>query len=269
MIQSEVQKITPQMANMYLDRGGKNRETSPRRVEKYAAAMSRGEWKLNGEPIIINGWGGILDGKHRLSAVVLSGESIEMLVVSGIATSCFNTIDQGAGRSLADIFHIRGIENDTIVASAIRIMWTFDQGTPFSMGGRRYPSMDQMETLLAENPDIHASAAFVAARVTRKGLIPQSTAALMHFYFSRLSPTDASMFCDQLLTGADLDAGSHLHMLRERLSTKSSVLKHLGAKSIAALTIKTWNAIRLDKPATGEYPMWRTGKRGEEFPVPV
>ena len=73
--------VTPKMAEALLSRNGGNRPviwTGPvRSVSAYAAAMSRGEWVLNGEPIIISSTGELNDGQHRLHAEMTGSDQLK------------------------------------------------------------------------------------------------------------------------------------------------------------------------------------------------
>lgn len=277
MIQSEVQKITPQMAEIYLKKNDKNRKIAPSRVEKYAAMMSRGEWLLNGEPIILNGNGQVLDGQHRLMAVALSGIPIEMLVVSGVGSEAFGTIDQGAGRTFGDIMHIRGVNHAKTVAAATRTMLSIESGVPYTQwnyDGKRAPTMRELEGVLAQHPGLCESVDFLIGLEATRGVIQPGVGACLHYTLAKLDGPMANMFFTQLLTGAEIEAGSHMHILRERLLSRDPQHKHLTSSMRAALAIKTWNRIRAGLPVLtqtrGSSLSFKSkGKHREEFPVPV
>lgn len=48
------------------------------------AEMQDGKWKLNGKTICFDRTGRLLNGQHRLSAVVRSGVSLTTVVVRGL-----------------------------------------------------------------------------------------------------------------------------------------------------------------------------------------
>lgn len=64
--------------------------------------MKNGLWKTNGEPICFNKNGDLLDGQHRLHAIVHSGVSLSLVVVSDVDNG-INTYDIGIKRSTVDI----------------------------------------------------------------------------------------------------------------------------------------------------------------------
>ena len=79
-----VETITPELAEQYLGNNHKHREIRDSKVEKLAAAMTDDNWQLNGKTIVFDKDGVLLNGQHRLTAVILSGKSLTTLVVKGI-----------------------------------------------------------------------------------------------------------------------------------------------------------------------------------------
>ena len=55
--------------------------------------MQNGEWKLNGKSICFDWNGRLLNGQHRLSAVVRSGVPLTTLVVRGLDPALVPTQD--------------------------------------------------------------------------------------------------------------------------------------------------------------------------------
>ena len=106
-----VMDISPEVAESMLSENSRNRKIDKYRVALYATQMQEGKWRLNGEPIILSESGSLLNGQHRLSAVIASGVTIKSLVVNGIPDSDFDTIDQGKPRTNGDIFSIAGMTN--------------------------------------------------------------------------------------------------------------------------------------------------------------
>ncbi len=62
------------------------RNRNPRLVAHFAAAMRAGDWILNGDPVLLTQRGHVMDGQHRLAAVVEFDQPVRMLVVFGATT---------------------------------------------------------------------------------------------------------------------------------------------------------------------------------------
>lgn len=111
--------ITPEKAAQLLQKNKRNRPLSKRTVESYAEQMKKGIWKFNGEPIIISDGGVLLDGQHRLAAIVKSQTTQKMLIVTGPEADVFDTIDVGYNRTAGHILGIADIKNSNHVAAII------------------------------------------------------------------------------------------------------------------------------------------------------
>lgn len=79
-----VETINPSEAQAYLDNNAKHRPIKDKKVAEYMAEMQDGHWKLNGKTICFDSTGRLLNGQHRLSAVVRSGVPLTTVVVRGL-----------------------------------------------------------------------------------------------------------------------------------------------------------------------------------------
>ncbi len=119
-------RVTPKMATEWLEANTHNRPVSDKKVRDYATAMREGKWMLNGETIIFDKNGVLADGQHRLWACITSEVAFETVVVGGVLSDAFASIDTGMKRSGKDVLHIDGMKkNPKAHATAIR-------GTPSS-----------------------------------------------------------------------------------------------------------------------------------------
>lgn len=100
--------ITPEMAEEMLKKNIGNRKINQANVNRIAADMATGNYKLNGETIKISPNGEILDGQHRLLAAVKSGMTFKTYVVYNVERESIGTIDMGKGRSVADSLNVMG-----------------------------------------------------------------------------------------------------------------------------------------------------------------
>jgi hypothetical protein len=95
--------ITPELAAAWLEnRNTHNRPLRDYRIAELARDMSAGRWHDTGEPIKFDYNDALLDGQHRLGAIVASGVTIEMLVIWGLQPETQDYMDIGLKRSVAD-----------------------------------------------------------------------------------------------------------------------------------------------------------------------
>lgn len=121
--------VTPELAERWLNANTHNRPLRNHLTDKYADSMKRGEWKLTAEPIAFchpytDSEGRamketLINGQHRLWAVVTSGMSVEMTVWWGCDPGEFDVIDQNAVRTFGDILATTrsDLADPTLVAS--------------------------------------------------------------------------------------------------------------------------------------------------------
>lgn len=104
-----IETITPEKAKQYLDHNCVNRRISSDRVKSYAIDMKNKQWEFNGEAIQFNQKGELINGQHRLTAIVKSGVSVKMMVMRNLPNE-ITLFDRGRTRSVADGMIIDGID---------------------------------------------------------------------------------------------------------------------------------------------------------------
>ena len=72
MRQPELKNISPEEAARFLEKNTNNRALTEQQVRYYAQQMKAGEWTYDGQPIRFAEDGQLLDGQHRLTALVES-----------------------------------------------------------------------------------------------------------------------------------------------------------------------------------------------------
>lgn len=102
-MKAEIVNVTPQLAAEFLEKNANNRSLSNAVVEHYAMQMRSGKWIANGETIKFGSNGELVDGQHRLQAIIQSGVTVTMVVVTGVPEGSKETIDVGKVR-----FHAYG-----------------------------------------------------------------------------------------------------------------------------------------------------------------
>lgn len=97
-----VENITPKQAERYLelniDGERVNRKLKPFHVIKLANEMQKGHWDTDVNPIIFDEKGRLIDGQHRLHAIIYNNEPQPMLVRRGVNSEAFKVLDQNYTR---------------------------------------------------------------------------------------------------------------------------------------------------------------------------
>lgn len=102
----EEKVITPDDAIKWLEERAENRPVSDRVVKDYARQMKEGWWQDTPQGIAFGQDGKLIDGQHRLWAIVESKVSIKMNIIWDVPPQSFHIIDRGLPRSVAFITRV-------------------------------------------------------------------------------------------------------------------------------------------------------------------
>lgn len=113
-------EVTPEIARKLLESNYEGqRKVRKSTVEKYASDMMCGRWNTDaGGVIIISSDGRLIDGQHRLEAVIKSGATIWFYVMEDADPSAFPLIDSGVKRSVGDVIGGRNAKVKAAITSA-------------------------------------------------------------------------------------------------------------------------------------------------------
>lgn len=130
MVRYVTMDISPELAARILESNyDGNRNVNARFVNTLAKDMESGRFvSQNGQTITITDGGTLLDGQHRLSAIVQSGVTLPFLVCiipDDKAESAFRTMDSGVARKAAQFVNVP--QANKVVALA-RVAYTIENG---------------------------------------------------------------------------------------------------------------------------------------------
>ena len=106
--------VSPNVAQAWLaTRNELNRTISEGPVQKYAADMSDGRWTLTHQCIAFDSLGNLIDGQHRLSAVIQSGCTIKFAVAKytnqDVAERAKMTCDTGKTKTVGCVLEMSAV----------------------------------------------------------------------------------------------------------------------------------------------------------------
>lgn len=117
--------VTPELAKEWLKHNNFNRPLKPRLVDKYVRQILAGHWRRNHQGIAFDANGILIDGQHRLYAIIKTGQSVTMLVFLNETQLAHESIDNGKTRSLLDVIRLE-LHDNTLKSkhiSALKAMW--------------------------------------------------------------------------------------------------------------------------------------------------
>lgn len=256
-VRVSIERIGPPEARDYLELNTKNRRLIHRHFERLSDIMAAGDWWMNGEAIIFGADGTLLNGQHRLHAIIRSGAIIDVLVVRGIDEDAFRTLDGGRTRTTGEVLAMDGEKNANDVASAVQALISF-----FDAGGSVLGSTSKFRKatppLTARVLDAYPQIRDSVVAMKRNSLYRNQHSFMLHFLFSIIDAAVADDFACVLADG-HADVGRPFMVFREhliRVPSRSDLRRAYAAKAI-----KAFNA-----EVEGHRPKLFKFSPGEEFP---
>jgi hypothetical protein len=133
-ITGRVERVTPAMAKRLLENRLQNRVISRSIVNRYRYYIQNGFWKVNGEPIIVSDDDHLMDGQHRLQAIIDSNIAVDAFVIRGIERTAMPSLNTGRKRNLADNLHMLDILNYATISAGVTILYEWSHGFRGAMG---------------------------------------------------------------------------------------------------------------------------------------
>lgn len=257
-------EITPKIAEIWLKRKNKNRSIHLSQLAKLKRALEQDRWEVNGETIIFDGQGQLIEGQHRLQACVDTGIVLWSLVVHGIDQERFKTMGQGSKRTAGDILGIRGEKNSRNLAAALRWVWRYEQGQ--MMNPHPLITDDELADTLETHQAITLSIPY--GNKPPRLIAPGLTTAL-HYLCSRQDKALANHFFWSFTTGENLSEGNPILVLRNTLTQRSKLRRIVRDELKAPMVIHAWNLLRKNRHAVignSQKLIWR-GRIGQKYPV--
>lgn len=116
-----LETITPELAAAWLaTQAQNNRRLSEFVVTRYVSDMASGMWELSEAAICFNQRGELVNGQHRLNAIIQSGKAVRAVVLIGLSETAIRRMDIGRQRNFAQIMSMQGISSATRRSSVAR-----------------------------------------------------------------------------------------------------------------------------------------------------
>jgi hypothetical protein len=254
--------ITPLLAQVWLDSANlKNRPLSENWYLQMACDMLDGRWLDNGDAIRFGSDGVLLDGQHRLRAVVECGIPLETDVIFGLDPQVLDSIDIGKVRTSADVVHMGGVLNSTNACALAAMLLNHRQ-----RGVDRYkdvggPTKSQIINLVKADPKV----SLIAGRVGQLGskLTMPRVVTFCYYVFAEQDHAKTERFFSEFASGDGLERDSPVFLLRERMIANKGSKAKLPLTEVIALFFKAWIAYRDGNKI--RCLRWQ-GKQGESFP---
>ena len=248
--------VTLKIAKVWLEKNRANRRVSQAVVLKYASEMRRGKWLETHMPIAFNGNGELIDGQHRLLAIIAAKvDDLSFLIARELEGGVFSIIDTGKKRNLTDILSIAGVTKNSSELAVLTKLWFdykalgLDKMFPGGYGERsqnsnHYSGNTEYLEFYKANPEIYDLFEFVVSQKAKYHLFSIFSRPIIAFWyglFREKNQNKAQEFIARLIMGDNLGKNDPIYIFREKGRYYRQSGKRLNRKILTIFAVKTWN----------------------------
>lgn len=240
-IRMAIETVTPDIAKEWLELNVINRPIKESYILKYVSDINSGRWAYNGQDIIFSDEGFLIDGQHRLHAIIRTGKTVEVGVKWGIPAERFKTIDSGGMRTAGDVLAMMHIPRYNRVAATSRLALRYARGMNVRASGREVMTRTEVTDFVKAYPYIEI--AVTATERASKLMNSAFPAVIFLANKSRFFDDQVEDFIVGVADGVGLQRGDPRLTLREwvfneRLRTRGVVQ----SSTLFSATARAWNA---------------------------
>lgn len=248
MATSIVETITPQKAMEYLKTSKGNRNISKPVVKSYALTMKSGGWMLNGEPIVFDQDGHLINGHHRLYAIIESGVPIESFVTRGVSDKAYVTFDCGRHRTIGQLIGMQGVKHynsiSSTVTTAYRLILGLEVSDNHSLKNLGKTNAELIDLFNSDREAFIEAGNFGVEMRQKASFVDASMIGGSYYFLTQKGGYNKSyvrIFFEDLCT-YETSVNGIVNTLRVRLNkAKNSGTAKLPRSVAFALLVKTWN----------------------------
>lgn len=259
----EIVTVTPEMAVEILERNVLNRPLNDQHVHRIARQITEGKWKFNGDTIKIADDYSVVDGQHRLWAIIEAKQEVDTIIVRGIARDAFATIDTlRKPRSGSDVIALAGtLKYCNMIAAALSWLVRYQRGVlPTYTQPQNKVENSDIEKAFEKNPGIVRA---VERCMSLRGLANPGIVAFAYYVALDRNGLLADKMVDTLIDPAGVSINNPFFRLRSYFTGDHHKRKE--AIMSIALIFKALNAARAGKKISAL--SWKNqGRNAEDFP---
>lgn len=268
---------TPAMAEKLLEQNTNNRKLRNQVVERYRRDMINKDWLPTGDTVKVAADGTLIDGQHRLAAVVAAGNNlpgpITILTVTELDHSLiFAVTDTGLVRRPADAVHMAGKKNSAALAASARLIIRFERGRIFKRSSvstaQNQPTTTELLHWLDENPGFEDYVSQNLWMMHSIG-IPWSPGVASAWFTHRVDPFRAAEFFDSLQSLSNLPEGSPILALNRTIRRIRMDKSRLEQAQWVLLVFRAFNAWQGDETISRRFSIHAAFPSRDNFPWPL
>lgn len=270
-MRTEIREVTPALAQEWLDGKAPNRGLKPYRIAAYAAPMKAGRWRLTHQGIAFNEHGQLVDGQHRLTAIVQTGVTVTMICTWGLDKLAIANMDQPAPRSVSD--NCRVATGESVHQSVVSLCNAMRRGMRFAAKAGQRGSALSTEEFLSWREQHMEAVAFAAGLIgtgkKTRGIGRADVGAVLARAFYHDDPARIREFFtivaspNLALDSAEPGAGAAILLNQYLVGSKVAVYNSASARTTYAKTARALKAFLDGRPLDKLY-----AATTELFPLP-
>lgn len=255
-----IMQVTPALAAGWLLRNTKNRSVRTTAVSSMVRDMLADRWKFTGGSIGFDTNGALVDGQHRLLAIVQSDTTQRFVIVPDLDPEAMSVVDTGAKRTAADaVSFMDGMDGVSVslAAAVARLGVSADAGTLASKAEASTNS--EIMAWLEANPDVREYVRR-ANSLRRHYDVPPAVIGYCMWRLSKVDVFEAGRFFDDWRELRTTGNGDPVASLIQRFrSAKAGNERITRAAQIGAI-FRVWNARRAGTPLSRVLTTSRQGR---------
>ena len=242
-----LEEICPTRAKQLLAQNHTNRNLNQRLVGKLTEAIVNDHWKVNGETIKVSKRGRLLDGQHRLHAIIMAKKPAKTYLIDGLEEDCHSTIDAGLRRTGGHALQFLGVKNSNLVASTIGMVYRIR--TKDLKTSPKYTNEDIVREYQIDPKGYSNAATYIAGKLWLKKFAGSSVASASYYLTQKLNEDQSNAFFGALASGENMQHGDPVFALRNQLMNKRSIQGKLERGKAVRYNVYqdiayAWNACR-------------------------
>jgi hypothetical protein len=233
------EKITPERASRLIATMDRTPPLDKKAVAHYAGVMRAGGWVENGQPIILDEHGVLMDGYHRLMACLEADTPFTTLVARGARRDTLHTIDQHRRRGFTGVLESRGVPHAGDVQRSLNKLIRIENGI---FRKHEIPiSWSRLDLVLDSNPEL-IEATKIAHDLPR-GHIPAKARTPLIFMALKAGHGEKirQFFRDMEDTNIGADNPARMLDLNLQSIIENTSLRNVDPDVALALSIKAFN----------------------------
>jgi hypothetical protein len=241
----ELIDVTPEIARYWLTLNTDNRRLNPASVARFASDMTNNRWKHNGESIKFDRENRLIDGQHRLAAMIQANVSLRFLVVKNLDPETQHTIDVGVSRTSAQIAGMMGVSNPNDITVLAHALMRYERYRDVVWSSNTIATKpDIVQFTLANNEDLQRANSY-AQQARRAVRMKASPYGLLAFHVLRQYDEGTwLLWHERVVDGVGLSQIDPRLVLRNQIMRRDGRQGLWQQQEIVGWVIKAWNAWR-------------------------